>query len=245
MSSELVRVVKGLVYRLVITPTQLDQGWVSLNEEQCHYLQRVLRLQDCDRIIVMNGQGLSWLAEIKGNSAKIIESLVNDTELPVAVSLMVALPKTGFDEVVRCCTELGVSRIITVISDRTLLKPSSHKVVRWRKIAQEAAEQSERQFVPTITEPVPFKQALQEIHPNQRCYLGVARGDVPHLVSCLNGDTTGNLIIATGCEGGWTDQEQEAAISIGFQPVSLGKRILRAVTAPIAALAITTSVFES
>jgi 16S rRNA (uracil1498-N3)-methyltransferase len=233
-----------LVYRLVITHKQDEQ--IILTPSQQHYLKRVLRMGEGDRFIAMDGQGQSWLAELVGTRAKIIEVLNFSSELEVAVTLMVALPKgDGFEQIVRCCTELGVNNFIPVISDRTLLKPSSHKLERWQKIAQEAAEQSERQIVPTIVEPLNFITALTEVkNLETECYICVARKNTTHLLNCLEKKTAKNIVIATGPEGGWTEKEIERAIEAGFYPVSLGRRILRAVTAPIVALSLAASVAE-
>jgi 16S rRNA (uracil1498-N3)-methyltransferase len=229
---------------LVIAPKQLDDDRIPLTREQQHYLNRVLRLQVGDRFVAMDGQGQAWLVQlVQADTAQILESVAMQTELPVAVTLIAALPKgNGFDEVVRQSTELGVACIVPVISDRTLLKPSAQKVDRWRKIAQEAAEQSERQIVPQVFEPVSFRDRLIS-NPVTR-YIGVTRHSAPHLLNCLSSDSPA-IELAIGCEGGWTEAEVAAAIAVGFQPVSLGKRIFRAVTAPIVALAIVAALYEN
>ena len=224
-----------MAYRLVITPEQVIEDSIDLDPQQLHYLLRVLRLKNGDRFIALDGAGNSWIAEIKDKSANIIKSIDNNTESPVSLGLITALPKgNGYEQVVRCCTELGVSNFIPVISDRTILKPSPNKVQRWRKIATEAAEQSERQIVPTIFEPVKFNSAINNIQPNQDKYICVARRNTSTIWHCLNNSNPSSIVIATGCEGGWTETEVEKAIALGFKPVSLGDRILRAVTAPIA-----------
>jgi 16S rRNA (uracil1498-N3)-methyltransferase len=227
--------------RLVIAPSQLQQQQIILTSQQQHYLIRVLRLQTGDRFIAMNGQGQWWLAELETEQARILEPITVQTELPVAVTLMVALPKTGFDDVVRQVTELGVTNIIPIISDRTLLHPSPQKLERWRRIAQEAAEQSERLIVPEILDPVAFTVGISLA--KDQCYICEARGNIPHLLSSTFSPTS--ITIATGPEGGWTKAEVENAIAIGFQPVSLGCRILRAVTAPIVALSIISASLET
>lgn len=230
--------------RLVIAPEQQHDGQIALNAPQQHYLHRVLRLGEGDRFVAMDGQGHSWLAQLKGTSAQILEPLQIQTELPITVTLLVALPKgNGFDDVVRCCTELGVATLVPVISDRTLLDPSPRKRERWQRIAQEASEQSERELVPTIVEPADFTNALQAVSDPTQRYICVARRDAPHLLSCLSLATS--VVLATGPEGGWTPLEVENAIAAGFQPVSLGHRILRAVTAPIVALSLVAAAAES
>lgn len=228
--------------RVAIAPEQLNQNQIALTSEQHHYLRRVLRLQSGDRFIAMTGQGQSWITELQSDQAIILEAIDSQSELSVSVALMLALPKgTAFDDVIRQTTELGVTCIAPVISDRTLLNPSSNKLDRWRRIAQEAAEQSERQIVPTILEPVSFQEALKTLTADQK-FICVARGSSPHLMSCLS---AGSILVAIGCEGGWTESEVEHAIAVNYQPVSLGRRILRAVTAPIAALSMIAAAVEN
>lgn len=245
--------------RLVIAVEQRQNQQILLTDAQQHYLGRVLRLGNGDRFIAMDGQGSWLLSELEANltQARIIESLSVQTELPFAVTLMAAMPKSsGFDEVVHQATELGVTAIIPLKSDRTLLNPSPQKVERWRRLTQEAAEQSERQVVPTILDPVDFATSLQLADtPHTYRYICVARGNPPHLLSCLQDiklqlkthtstPQLPSVVIATGPEGGWTTTEVEKATAAGFQPVSLGCRILRAVTAPIVALSLVASVLE-
>jgi 16S rRNA (uracil1498-N3)-methyltransferase len=235
-----------LTYRLVIKSAQIHQEQIILDGQQLHYLLRVLRLGNGDRFLALDGVGQAWLAEIIDRSAQIIQSVEITTELPIPFSLMTALPKgSGYEQVIRCCTELGVSNFIPVISDRTLLKPNPNKVQRWRKIATEAAEQSERQVVPQILEPQRYTSAIEQVLSSQAKYICVARGELPTLCHRLQQQPPSAIIIATGCEGGWTDAEIEQAIALGFQPVSLGQRILRAITAPIVASSIVTAVWES
>ncbi|MEG3908783.1 RsmE family RNA methyltransferase [Microcoleus sp. w2-18bC1] len=279
--------------RLAITAAQICDRQIDLTREQQHYLNRVLRLQAGDRFIAMDGRGHWWLAVLEvretGLFALIVEEIAVNRELPVEVTLMAALPKgNGFDEVVRQATELGVVSIVPVTSDRTLLKPSDQKVERWRRIAAEAAEQSERQIVPTILEPVSFDVAVKDCGQKYR-FICVARGENRHLWDCLIGleppqpplvrgeqeieppqplvrgeqelepaqptfvgavppcpPPRGELsiVIAIGPEGGWTEGEVERALEFDFEPVSLGSRILRAVTAPIVALSLVGAAFE-
>ena len=248
--------------RLAVTATQICDRTIDLTREQQHYLNRVLRLQAGDRFIAMDGRGHWWSAVLEvretGLFASIAEEIAENRELPVEVTLMAALPKgNGFDEVVRQAAELGVASIVPVTSDRTLLKPSSQKVDRWKRIAAEAAEQSERQIVPTILEPVSFDIAVKDCGQKYR-FICVARGENRHFWDCLvslepphspliRGEQEREkltIVIAVGPEGGWTDREVERAIEFGFEAVSLGSRILRAVTAPIVALSLVGAAFE-
>ncbi len=235
-----------MVYRLVIAPP-LD-AQVDLTPEQIHYVKRVLRLQDGDRLVAMDGQGQSWRGRLQGDQLWLEEALQEMTELPLTVALMVALPKgNGFEEIIRPCTELGVTMFIPVLSERTLLKPSPQKCDRWQKIAMEAAEQSERQWVPRILEPQPLATALEQFAEGKadgQKYFCVTRQSAPTLYSCLIASRPPSLVITIGPEGGWADAEITQAIALGYQPASLGKRILRTVTAPTAAMALVAALWE-
>ncbi|MEL7034745.1 MAG: 16S rRNA (uracil(1498)-N(3))-methyltransferase [Cyanobacteria bacterium J06592_8] len=242
--------------RLAIAQTQISNRHIDLTAQQQHYLGRVLRLQMGDRFIAIDGQGQWWLAQLQVNipgpspQAEILEAISVETELPLSVELWVSLPKTGFDDLVRYCTELGVSQIVPLISQRTVLKPSSQKVERWRRIIREAAEQSERQIIPTVADPISLTSALENVADSHlskasQAYICVARGSRPHLFNTLSESIGDSIILATGPEGGWTVAEVETAIASGFQAVSLGKRILRAVTAPLVALSYVSAILET
>jgi len=261
--------------RLAVNADQICNNSINLTPEQQHYLHRVLRLNQGDKFIAMDGRGHWWLAVLEAQETGLIASITAEIavnkELSVEVTLMAALPKgNAFDEVVRQATELGVASIVPVTSDRTLLKPSGQKVDRWRRIAAEAAEQSERQIVPTIFEPISFDLAVKDCRQKHR-FICLARGDNRHLWDCLAGleppqppllrgeqdveeppqpplrrgeQESESIAIAVGPEGGWTDGEVQRAIECGFEPVSLGSRILRAVTAPMVALSLVGAAFE-
>ncbi len=237
------------MYRLVIDSNQIDNLEITLLSEQNHYLRRVLRLKIDDKFIAMDGKGHNWLVKLTSMGAEIIETIRNNTELPVNLTLMVALPKgNGFDDIVRCGTELGVSQFLPVVSHRSLLKPSDQKVTRWRKIALESAEQSERNIVPLVFDPISFTESVLEITKLQaNFYFALERQNNPSLAKFLldSSSSLNNIVIATGCEGGWADFEVDLAIANKFQLVSLGKRILRGVTAPIMAASLVVGVFDN
>jgi 16S rRNA (uracil1498-N3)-methyltransferase len=240
--------------RLTIAPAQIAGAEIHLTREQRHYLWRVLRLQKGDRLLAIDGLGRCWLvAADPPDQVKILEEQVPQvsTELPHPAILLVAMPKgQAMDDIVRQSTELGATQIVPILSDRTLLQPSPQKLDRWRRIAQEAAEQSERQIVPTVSEPQTWSHALTEWNV-ETCdaYLCEARGDRPALLDRLlqtagAPHATKPIAIAIGPEGGWTDAEIDGAIAAGYQVVSLGRRVLRAATAPAAALSILAATLE-
>lgn len=159
-----------MVQRITIDPSQISTDSIRLESDQSHYLSRVLRLGAGDRFIAQDGLGHQWSAILteRPDLAQIVEVLsTTSTPLP-PLRLIAALPKgNGFDAVIRQTTELGVTHIYPVTTERTLLKPSVNKVARWNRIAKEASEQSERITVPEIAEPMPFRNCLAMLQPER------------------------------------------------------------------------------
>jgi 16S rRNA (uracil1498-N3)-methyltransferase len=255
--------------RVVLQPQQCMQPLVAaaqidLAPAQQHYLAHVLRLKPGAEFIALNGKGQWWRAELLADlqSAVIVEEIIANTELSIPVTLAIAMPKgNGMESIVRTCTELGVSRIVPLWSDRTVVRPGTsmgvQKLERWQRIAQEASEQSLRTYVPEIIEPQAFRDWVRSDGDRknyQHKFIGITQGDQPrdrpHLLSAMLGTwgkslSAGNIVVATGPEGGWTKAEEEIAFTQGFQPVSFGDRILAATTAPVVALSIVSAVISA
>jgi 16S rRNA (uracil1498-N3)-methyltransferase len=228
--------------RLTIAPTQIQFPTLELTADQQHYLRRVLRLQAGDRFLAIDGRGAAYLVELHMDRAQILKSLtLENHELALPVHAVIALPKGhGFDDLVRACTELGVSHIYPVLSDRTIPTPSASRQQRWVKIAQEAAEQSERTVLPQIQKVYSWSAIAAQAQGQKK--FCVTRQNAPHLGNSL--EPKGEIWIAIGPEGGWSDRESQQALDLGWDMVSLGPRILRTITAPIAALAIVGSYLD-
>jgi 16S rRNA (uracil1498-N3)-methyltransferase len=231
--------------RLIVSPEQLDANHINLTSEQQHYLYRVLRLSAGQQFMALDGKGGQWLATLTTppNTATIIplEPRPSKEMGRPAVSLAIAIPKgSGFDDLVRQTTELGVVTLQPVITERTLQRPSNKKLERWQRIAAEATEQSERLLLPTIPPPIAWKDFVAQASGTR--LICVARRSNPHLLTHLRqrGPSLPDrpIILATGPEGGWTAEEIDLALTQGFVAVSLGSTILRAITAPVAALSI-------
>ncbi|PSR16208.1 16S rRNA (uracil(1498)-N(3))-methyltransferase [filamentous cyanobacterium CCP3] len=223
----------------MVEPNQVVADQLRLSSSQQHYLYRVLRLGAGQQFVALDGQGQQWIATLTHESdvATIAPVAASASTRQASITLAIALPKgSGFDDVVRQTTELGVTTLQPVISDRTLHQPNPKKLERWQRIAAEATEQSERLLLPQILPPVSWRDYLKQAIEGNR-WICVARGDAPHLLAVAQrSDPLVPSAIAIGPEGGWTGAEVERAIAAGFQPVSLGPYILRAVTAPLAAL---------
>lgn len=229
--------------RLIVQPDQIQDDYLTLTADQQHYLHRVLRLATGDRFIALDGHGQQWVATL-GEHLELAHLDSMEAVVPVLpnVTLAIALPKgSGFDDVVRQTTELGVATLQPLITQRTLHQPNPKKLDRWQRIAAEATEQCERPSLPTLQPPTTWADYLRQDLPPQR-WICLARGkSQPLLTIAQASDPNLGTVIATGPEGGWTDSEIQAALTAGFQPVSLGPTVLRAVTAPLVALTLALS----
>ncbi len=210
----------------------------AIPPDRWHYLRHVLRLQIGEQFIVMDGIGCRWLARLEHNQGILIAPLVEKRELDLEIHLGIAMPKgTGMETIVKQTTELGVTRITPIISHYTLLRPSSNKLDRWRKIAQEAAELACRTVVPIVDDPVELSSFL-----GQNCgWIGVTH-PAPSLLKLLLQQNLTTITLLTGSEGGWTEQELQTATDRGWQRMSLAPGVLAATTAPTVALAVVNAV---
>jgi 16S rRNA (uracil1498-N3)-methyltransferase len=235
--------------RLAISPQQRRATHIDLNPEQHHYLHRVRRLQEGDPFLVFDGSGRLWQVIFQGRQSLIAQELSPcSRELPIHLHLGLALTKGGeFDEGIRHLTELGVQSITPLLTTRTLVNPGSHRIQRWQKIVTEAAEQSERLQIPIIYPPQSgvswFEELVSDTSPELRL-IAVARGSFPHLLSCLQDSGWGKIRVAIGPEGGWTEAEIQRAQEYHWKPISLGSRILRAVTAPLMVASLVAGISE-
>ena len=166
------------------------------------------------------------------------------TPVPLQVTLALAIFK--FDRMewaIEKCTELGVARIIPVIASRTeahLGAAAAKRVERWRRIVLQAAEQSRRTSPPEIFQPLKLKDALA-LPGSVRILLSETEPDAT-LKDVLQSDRRdGDVVLALGPEGGWTNGELKWFQEAGWRSASLGNTILRAETAAIAAMAVAMS----
>jgi len=161
---------------------------------------------------------------------------------PTAIQLTLLLAIFKFDRMewaIEKCTELGVTRIVPVVARRTdshLVAAAAKRVERWRRIAVQASEQSRRASPPEIADPVKLPGAMAP-----PAGLKIVLSEVEEQSQLRDIQPTGEVLLAVGPEGGWTEDELELLQKNGWLSASLGPTILRAETAAIAATAITMS----
>ena len=239
--------------RLLIPRPRLQavagDGVLPLEPDEARYLTRVLRYQPGDRFAVVDGCGSLWSAVLRGGAqAQLLQPLQQpqQQEPPPRPPLLLvaALVKRDFDLVVRMAVELGVDRLIPLLSAHTAVLGQA-KPERWRSIADEAAEQCERLWLPQIDDPLPLAPLLEDpqLQAGVRFWATTRRPELPGLQTLLERTpdavaTEAPLCLACGPEGGWSPEEERQAERAGWQPVQLGPRILRSSTAAVAGFSV-------
>jgi 16S rRNA (uracil1498-N3)-methyltransferase len=215
-------------------------GSLHLSEEERHHVYKVLRGREGDRIEVVDGTGRLFVAELAGKEeATVLEERpvpegAGGTE--VEVILYQAVPKgRHMDLVVEKATELGVTRIVPLTTERGVVKLSEGygKTRRWRRVAEAAARQSLQLRVPEVTEAAPFPEVACEAGE-----AGVLLHNEPGLPLLEDVVAPGVAVgLFVGPEGGWSDGELAMAREAGLSLASLGPYRLRSETAGIVAVA--------
>jgi len=219
-------------------PEPAQNGCYVIEGEEARHLLRVLRLGPGDRVEIFDGEGRITPVEIKeGSRDRAVLEAVGDTrEEPAAsrpIILATAIPKGDrFDWLIEKTTELGVTTLIPLTTERSVVDPRASKLDRMRKRIIEAAKQCGRsrlmELAPPSTWPAllasPFVRLACVSHPG-----GCAFPDWPSI------EPGGPLLMAVGPEGGFTDQEIELSTEKGWPTVSLGSTILRVETAGLVA----------
>lgn len=236
--------------RCYATPSAFsaDQHAVKLGAEEMRYLRDVLRLPTGAEVYVFDGAGREFECSIAGyerdfgNLEIVAEVSPAHPESPLDLTLAIALLKgEKFDLVVQKATELGVSRILPVMTQRAdvRLKDASDankRGTRWQRIAVEAAKQSGRARVPEVAGPVSFASLVEKYTEQSDAHLLMfSERDGGTLAEALQQVQTPRqaVIALVGSEGGWADEEISQARAGGWLIVTLGGRILRAETAAI------------
>ena len=225
-------------------PSPLATGLaLSLPPGAARHVQ-VLRLQPGDAITLFNGEGGEFDATVTRMGRSDVEVDVGahhaiEREANRAVHLLAGITANErMDWLVEKATELGVASITPLVAERSVLKlkgeRAEKKLAHWQGVAVAAAEQSGRNRVPPIHPAVTLTEWLKKSTPGERWVLSLSEGTQPLSRQVNQGPVT----VLSGPEGGLSPGEESAALAAGFAPVSLGPRVLRAETAPLAVLAL-------
>ena len=232
--------------RFFFTPQDKAGTKITLSGNDVSHINLVLRIGTGEMIELCDGKGIDYLAQIvsiEGDHLIAEARFMRHSyaEPQNRVTLFQSISKGDkMDEVVQKCVELGVMRIVPVISARTVVKlnnfsDAQKKTERWAKIAKEAAKQSGRGIMPEVAFPLPFAKALCD----KGQALGIVASEYERTTSLLdifNGKNGVNdsIGILVGPEGGWEENELKEAQDNGWVPFTIGPRILRTETAGMA-----------
>lgn len=214
---------------------------VTLEQQASRHLCQVLRFKSGQPLILFNGNGGEYQAVIQAANPKACQIRIDsydpvDRESPLHIELGLALSKGDrFDWALQKATELGVSAIRPLMTERTEVRLKGErlnkKMGHWQRALAHACEQSGRNRLPLFREPLNYSDWLPKVDTSQPAYLLH-----PGLDEEAPAATPQQLTLAVGPEGGFGDGEVQAALDAGFQGLSLGPRVLRTETAPLAAL---------
>lgn len=242
-----------------VLPDQIDQEnrQILLQGEDVNHIKNVLRAAEGERITICDGAGTEYAAEIQEISKDRIvlqysQSSPSRTEPPYQAILYQGISKgERMDLTIQKSVELGVYQIVPVICERTIVrfhneKDRQAKQSRWQKIAAEAAKQCNRGILPEVCMPMELDQALERSKGASLRFIPYEEEQVVSLKRFLRGkESPKQIAFFIGPEGGFAAEEISAAENAGFQPVSIGSRILRTETAGPAVLAVLGYVFET
>lgn len=231
------------MHRFFIPVELFNTPEISLPREISQQIYRVLRLKTGSEILLLDDQGFEYpscLSEVSELhcTASVVSKQPCQGEPITQITLMIGLTqREKFELILQKCTEIGVTAIIPVITARTLIQKISDvedKTPRWKKIIQEAAEQSHRGRIPLLNPALKYADALAKWKADDSLKLILwedeANLSIKQQLRTFKGKHV-SLII--GPEGGLSAEEVELAKASGYVPVSLGKRILRMETAAI------------
>jgi len=236
---ELMRIPRAYIEAELSTGAQL-----VLSDEVHNHLVKVLRMRVEQQLVLFNGDGSDYLARLteveKRRSSVVIESAEKrQNESPLRIEIGQGLSRgERMDFAIQKGTELGVSQITPLFTERSEVKLNAERQAKrtkhWQQVALSACEQSYRATLPVINEPLPLGDWLESCEAELKLVLS------PHTEPLILGDLErpSSVALLIGPEGGLEDSEVALAMELGFKPWLLGPRVLRTETAPIAAAAV-------
>lgn len=244
------------MYHFFVNPSQICDTRVIITGDDVNHIKNVIRLKAGDEISISNGEdGRDYRCQIE----EITETQVvcrlrfikeDGVELPAKVYLFQGLPKNDKMElIIQKTVELGVYELIPVAMKRCVVKldekKAKSKIARWQTIAEAAAKQSKRAVIPQVKEVMTYRQALEYAKDMDVKLVPYEMEDILDNASGMAGTKKlmeslragQRIAVFIGPEGGFEQDEIDAAISLGMNPVTLGKRILRTETAGMTIMA--------
>ena len=235
------------MYHFFVGEEQISGENAYIEGSDVKHIVNVLRMKTGEKLLISVKGDWDYLCKIVDIETdrvnlKVLESM-EQRELPVNITLLQGIPKSDkLQMIIQKAVELGVSEIIPVKTKRVVVKIEekklSAKLNRWNAIAESAAKQSKRSIIPKILEPQSIDNALEIVKDFDVKLIPYENADSIEKTRRIldNMDKTGNISVFIGPEGGFEEDEVKKAIDLGFEVITLGKRILRTETAGLALL---------
>jgi 16S rRNA (uracil1498-N3)-methyltransferase len=232
--------------RVYVEGPLLSGKRVKLEGSAASHITRVLRLRVGDALILFDGAGGEYEASIdKAHGGEVIVAVgaqqAIERESPLELTLAQGVSRgERMDLVVQKATELGVSHLVPVLTERSIVRlsaqQSDRKVNHWRAIVVAACEQCGRNRLPSVAAPMPLGEFLKASAAAAGTRLLLSPSGTATLKDVPQAGA--GITVLVGPEGGLTDEEEKSAGAAGFATLRLGPRVLRTETAAIAALAL-------
>lgn len=230
------------MHRFFVDGKNIEDNMITITGEDVKHIKNVLRLNEGAIISLCDKLGTDYVAQISVLTKEkiicnILETKASNSEPPIEVVLYQGIPKsTKMDLIIQKLTELGVAKIIPVITDRTIVKiqdkkKEEKKLERWNKITEEAAKQSKRGIIPEVCKIITFEEMLNTLKNEKHIIVPYENEENLGIKEALKNEVSKKVNIIIGPEGGFEEKEIESLKTIGSKIVSLGPRILRTETA--------------
>ncbi len=208
-----------------------------LEGDEAKHLAQVLRVKEDDWITVFDGLGNHAEAKVLSVSKQRVDLMLGLAEskertLP-EITLAQAIPKgKNMDWIVQKSVELGVSKIVPLVTRHTIVSPGGNKADKWRRTALEACKQCAQLTIPEISDPVAYDQWIETKDVSEISIIAsLAENPLSFREALAAHPTPESVTVLIGPEGDFSTEETKAALSAGFHPVSLGDLVLRVETA--------------
>ena len=229
------------MHRFFADEKGIVNGTASLDKEDAAHAVRVLRLEPGAQVHLFSG-GEAYLAEIAdtadGVTVRVLEP-IQSPEASLRVTLYQGVPKgEKMEYIVQKCTEAGVSRIVPVNMPRSVARlegKADKKLIRWNRIAREAAKQAFRPVTPEVAAPISMKELATALPRHQLALVPWEDARDGALRRLITPEIT-DLAIVIGPEGGMSPEDVAPLLAAGAKAVTLGPRIFRTETAGLAAI---------
>ncbi|MGD1085271.1 MAG: RsmE family RNA methyltransferase [Verrucomicrobiota bacterium] len=241
------------MHRFFLPPAECHPPLLALTGGEAHHARDVLRLARGDRVTVLDGAGRQFLCEARELDRHEVTLAVLSTLAapapPASITLVQAIPKGRlFESIIQKSTELGVARIIPLLSERVTTRldagAARDKAEKWRQTAIEAVKQCGQPWLPEVTDPLSLPALLARGDPYDLALVGSLQGDGRHPrqyfqeFQARRQARPRTVCAWIGPEGDFTPEELDLIRATGARPVDLGPLVLRSETAALCALAV-------